>query len=71
MSNVVSKISDWLNIHCVDSDTVGELELVLAEVLNNVVELAYLYAEDGDERAVADAVESVSPTRFGRAHKPA
>ena len=48
VSNVVSKISDWLNIHCVDSDTVGELELVLAEVLKNVVEHAYLYAEDGE-----------------------
>ncbi len=48
VSNVVSKISGWLNTHSVEVDTVGELELVLAEVLNNVVEHAYLYAEDGE-----------------------
>lgn len=48
VSNVVSKIGEWLTRHRIDIDTIGELELVLAEVLNNVVEHAYLYSEDGE-----------------------
>ena len=48
VSNVVFEISGWLNTHCVEENTVGELELVMAEVFNNVVEHAYLYAEDGE-----------------------
>jgi serine/threonine-protein kinase RsbW len=48
VTNVVSRISGWLMSHSVDEDIVGELELVMAEALNNVVEHAYLYAEDGE-----------------------
>lgn len=48
VTNVVSHISEWLGAHCVAQDPIEELELVLAEALNNVVEHAYLYAEDGE-----------------------
>ncbi len=48
VSNVVAAISQWLRGHEVEEDPICELELVLAEVLNNVVEHAYLYAEDGE-----------------------
>ena len=48
VTNVVGYISDWLRSHCVSQEPIDELELVLAEALNNVVEHAYLYAEDGE-----------------------
>jgi serine/threonine-protein kinase RsbW len=48
VTNVVNHISEWLCAHCVAQDPIEELELVLAEALNNVVEHAYLYAEDGE-----------------------
>ncbi len=48
VTNVVGLISEWLGSHCVSRDPIDELELVLAEALNNVVEHAYLYAEDGE-----------------------
>lgn len=48
VTNVVGHISEWLRSHCVAQDPIDELELVLAEALNNVVEHAYLYAEDGE-----------------------
>ncbi|MEM6618908.1 MAG: ATP-binding protein [Pseudomonadota bacterium] len=48
VSNVVAHICEWLGGHGVAEDIRGELELVLAEALNNVVEHAYLYREDGE-----------------------
>lgn len=48
VTNVVSMISGWLISHKVEQEIVAELELVLAEALNNVVEHAYLYREDGE-----------------------
>ena len=48
VTRVVVQIGQWLRSHDVVEDAIEELELVLAEALNNVVEHAYLYAEDGE-----------------------
>lgn len=48
VSNVLCAITEWLESHKVESATISDLELVMAEALNNVVEHAYLYAEDGE-----------------------
>ena len=48
VTNVVAHISEWLGAHCVAQEPIDELELVIAEALNNVVEHAYLYSEDGE-----------------------
>lgn len=48
VSNVLCAITKWLESHKVEPATVSDLELVMAEALNNVVEHAYLYAEDGE-----------------------
>lgn len=48
VTNVVSMLSGWLMAHDVDAEIVAELELVFAEALNNVVEHAYLYRENGE-----------------------
>jgi serine/threonine-protein kinase RsbW len=48
VTNVVSRITGWLNSHSLAANVVGELELVLAEALNNVVEHAYMYVEEGE-----------------------
>lgn len=48
VTNVVGRISEWLRVNGVAQDPIDELELVMAEALNNVVEHAYLYADDGE-----------------------
>jgi serine/threonine-protein kinase RsbW len=48
VTNVVGYISEWLLSHCVAPEPICELELVIAEALNNVVEHAYLYSEEGE-----------------------
>jgi serine/threonine-protein kinase RsbW len=48
VTNVATRITKWLTSHAVSPDVVGELELVMAEALNNVVEHGYLYSEDGE-----------------------
>lgn len=48
VTNVIADICSWLSEHGVPRDVAQELELVLAEALNNVVEHAYLYREDGE-----------------------
>lgn len=48
VSNVVSHICSWLESHGVQAEVRQELELVLAEALNNVVEHAYLFRHDGE-----------------------
>lgn len=48
VTNVVDQISHWLRKHTVEEGAICEVQLVLAEALNNVVEHAYLYAEDGE-----------------------
>ena len=45
---VLMDMCAWLAHHHVARDVIDELELVLAEALNNVVEHAYLYAENGE-----------------------
>ncbi|GGA16519.1 ATP-binding protein [Neptunicoccus cionae] len=52
VSRVLGRITDWLGKHGINRSYVEELELVTAEALNNVVEHAYLYAEDGEIRIV-------------------
>ena len=48
VSNVVTHICEWLESHGVQAEVRQELELVLAEALNNVVEHAYLFRDDGE-----------------------
>ncbi len=50
VSPVLGRITDWLGTHKINRNFVEEVELVTAEALNNVVEHAYLYAEDGEIR---------------------
>ena len=45
---VLMDMCAWLAHHHVAREVIEELELVLAEALNNVVEHAYLYAENGE-----------------------
>lgn len=48
VTSVITQICTWLLDHGVPTEIAQELELVLAEALNNVVEHAYLYREDGE-----------------------
>lgn len=48
VTSVISHICGWLQAHGVQEEVRQELELVLAEALNNVVEHAYLFEEDGE-----------------------
>jgi serine/threonine-protein kinase RsbW len=45
-ANVAEAIG-WVRKQMVNEDASGSIEIVLAEALNNVVEHAYLYREDG------------------------
>lgn len=48
VSIVVAQVCTWLRGHGVPEPLRQDVELVLAEALNNVVEHAYLYREDGE-----------------------
>ncbi len=60
VSFVVEHVAHWMAYHMLDDEIVGELQLVLAEALNNVVEHAYLYSEDG----VIDVFLSLDPAKL-------
>lgn len=47
VSNMVRRAEDWLLSFGASKEFSGDLALVLAEALNNVVEHAYQYREDG------------------------
>jgi serine/threonine-protein kinase RsbW len=47
VSDNVAQAIDWARELGVNDDVAGSIEIVLAEALNNIVEHAYLFAEDG------------------------
>ena len=47
VSAVTERISKWLGCQGADQDVVDDVQLAVAEALNNVVEHAYVYREDG------------------------
>lgn len=49
--NVVECV-EWLEQQSIAQDTLGEFEIVFTEVLNNIIEHAYLYRENGEIQAV-------------------
>lgn len=48
MTSVVAEVEARLNATNLGGELAGEVCLILAEALNNVVEHAYRYAQDGD-----------------------
>lgn len=50
VTHTVSQVSEWLCGQGVDASTAEELELVMAEALNNVVEHAYGFRNSGEIR---------------------
>lgn len=48
VTSVVAGMEIWLKNNGLDDEQTAEVCLVVAEALNNVVEHAYRYAEDGD-----------------------
>jgi serine/threonine-protein kinase RsbW len=47
VSDNIAQAIDWAREHGVHDDAAGSLEIVLAEALNNIVEHAYQFADDG------------------------
>lgn len=50
VTNTVQKVIRWLGENGIDEETSGELEIVMAEALNNVVEHAYGFRQEGEIR---------------------
>lgn len=46
-SDAVVQVGDWLEAERVDPECIGDITLVLAESLNNVIEHAYSFKEGG------------------------
>ncbi len=46
-TDAVTQLGDWLDAEQVDPECIGDITLVLAESLNNVIEHAYSFQEDG------------------------
>jgi serine/threonine-protein kinase RsbW len=70
ISDNVAEAIAWLRAQGINDDATGSTEIVLAEALNNIVEHAYLYREDGKiEMDLTLANDVLGITLFDRGSK--